>query len=957
MNINFPYGKDLQNDNIHISGSHGNVSRMTKMTSEYSLDISVGDKDISSFGMEELKSFDDVKKKASVKDVSLENNALAVMSNSMSGEDFAKLSKDGFSVEDMTPEETVTNLDKIKANLALSGTYIPGYTDDISDAALKRIAGSEGYAAAIETALAENQLPVTRENAEDIADVLKQSEKVSEPSDDAKKYMLNNDLEPTVSNLYMANHSSSEKNSGGKVGYYKDAAGYIGKNPVDADIDELKPQIEKIIIDSGLELNNKTFTDAKWLIEKNLPLTEDNLKSLQDINSIRFPLDVDTVARSSAAAIADGKSAKDGVLTETESVVTKAVNFVNTVSDEIDARLGSLKGSSAEEISAKRMLEETRLHLTLESSIGLMKKGIDIDTSDLKLLVEQLKQSEKEAFATELMDERYEDVPADRIKIYEDELEVKLSLFRQTSKAIESLASAPVDFVGKIATESFEGNNQTLSKIANVAENLKSEFDRAGKAYETMMTAPRADLGDSIRKAFRNVDDILDEMNVEVNRLNEKAVRILGYAGIEITDENIEKAVKAEVAVENLITNMTPGKVLKMIRDGENPLDKDIYELSKEITVSDDDKDALRYSEFLYKLDKSGEITEDEKSAFIGMYRLFRKIEKSDGRLVGNVIKADEKLTLSNIISASRTNRKLGTDIKIDDSFGALEKLVTYGESITDQILKGFKTKDLDEKYAADEAKSVKEMLTKEEAVLNALENVNEATTPINMAAMDSLINTRGSLFKGLKNKLESDEENDSFENEVKILQESFDDEETVEKAYKEFAEKTEDIIKNKSENADKYIDVKSLKLLNKQLGIVSKMSNDRTYEVPAYINGELTSINLKIISDSDNSGKVKVSFETDNTGRVSSEFTLRNGEVSGFIATENSYFESVAKNSEGIIKDELKNSGVDVSSIYYSSSKSLSIKGNYTDITDSDTPATKELYAVAKALIKAVQR
>lgn len=955
MNVNFQYNRDLQNDNMHIGGSHVSESRMTKVTSEYSLDISGRDKDISGFGMEELKSFDDVKKKASVKDVSLENNALAVMSNSMSGEDFAKLTKDGFSPADMTPEETVTNLDKIKANLAVSGTYIPGYTDDISKEALKRIAGSEGYVAAIESALSENGLPVSRANAEQISDVLKQAEKVSELADDAKKYMINNELEPTVNNLYMANHSSSDANAGGKVGYYRDAAGYIGKNPVDTDFKELQPQIEKIIDEAGLEVNERTLTDAKWLIEKNIPLTEENLKGIQNINSISFPLDKNIVAKSSAAAIADGKSAKEGVLTETESVVTKAAKFVSSVSAEIENRMRTLIGNSADEISARRMLEETRLHLTLESSIGLMKKGIDVDTEDLKLLVEQLKQSEKEAFATQLMDEKYDEVPSDRIQIYENELELKIDLFRQTTKAIESIAGAPVELTGRIVSENVQGNSQTLGSVANTADSVKAEFERAGKSYETMMTAPRADLGDSIRKAFRNVDDILNDMNIEANRLNEKAVRILGYAGMEISEDNIDIAAKTEVAVETLISEMTPAKVFKMIRKGDNPLDKDIFDLAKEVST-DDEHDTVKYSEFLYKLEKNGEITEDEKSAFIGIYRLFRKIEKSDGRLLGDVIKADEKLTLSNIISASRSDRKVGTDIKIDDSFGALEKLITYGESITDQILKGFKTKESDSDFANAELKAVKEMITKEEAVLNALENVSEPETPINMAAMNAIINMRGSLFKGLKDKLDDDEKDD-FDNEINTLQDSFEDEETVKKAYEAFAEKTENIIKNKEDNADKYIDVKSLKLLNKQLSIVSEMTNEKTYEVPVYINGDLTSINLKIVSDSDNSGKVKVTFETEKTGKVSSEFTLRNGEVSGFIATENSYFEGIAKESEESYRNELKESGVSVSSMYYTNSRALSIKGNYLEKAGSDAVATKQLYAVAKAVIKAIQK
>jgi len=955
MNINFPNSRDLQNDSNLIVGNHDSVSRMTKVTSEYSLDISGRDKDINSFGVQELKSFDDVKTKASLKDVSLENNALAVMSNSMSGEDFSKLQKDGFSPEDITPEETVTNLDKIKATLALSGVSIPGYTDDISKEALEKIAGSEGYAVAIENALKENQLPMSKDNVESITEVLKQAESVELPSDEAKKFMLNNGLEPTVNNLYMANHSSSDVNFTGKAGYYKDSTGYVGKNPTELNFEDLRPQIEKIIEDAGLEVNEETLTEAKWLLEKNLPLTNENILRLQDINSISFPIEADMVARSSAASISDGFSAKSASINNTESSITKAVNMIQEVTKELDRREALLNNDNGD-ISSRRLLEETRLHLTIEASVSMQKKGIEVDTTDLQKLVENLKQAEKEVLSPLLMEEKYSEIPSDRVKTYEDELFVKIDLFRQTNKALENIKDAPEELAGKLAQEYARGESQTLETLSNSALKLKSDYDKAAKSYETLMTAPRADMGDSIKKAFRNVDDILSDMDMEVNRLNEKAVRILGYSEMEVTEENIENVIKAEVAVENLISKMTPSKVLNMIKEGENPLDKDIYELSNEL-VNDEISDNSKYSEFLFKLDRAGEITESERTAFIGIYRLINKIEKSDGKLVGDVIKADEKLTLANIISASRSDRKIGTDIKVDDSFGALERLVTYGESITDQILKGFSNRQSDSEYAKAESNAVKEMINKEEAVLDALENLNEALSPINMSAMDSLINMRGSLYRGLKNQLDRDEDLSDFDESVLKLQDSFEDEESVKEAFESFAKKAEEIVKDKTENADTYIDIKSLKLINKQLTIVRDMADSRIYEVPAYINGELTSINLKLVSDSENSGKINVSFETEFTGKVSSEFTLKNGNVSGFIATENRYFESIAKEREDGYRNELSNAGVNVSSMYYSSSRSLSIKGNYLESSDNNTPTTKQLYTVAKAIIKAIQK
>ena len=907
--------------NIHASRIEQNAFLVTKS-------------EPSTYSVEGLKSFDEIKAKASMKNVSLDNNAFAVMATSMSADDVAKMADEGFSPSEMTDFETVTVLDKIKATLVKSGVNIDGFTDDLSKEQIEQIAGSSAYASAIEAALKEAALPATLENVTEISEALNVSKELTIPSDDAKKYMINNCPEPTVNNFYIANHSSSADTSANRASYYMDETGYVGKNPTDADIESLSPQIEKIISDAGLSVNEQTINEAKWLINKDIPLTKENLINLENLESVSFPLDTETVALSAASALAEGKNAKDGLLSDPESIHIKAAKFVESL--------------NFDDVAKRRILEETRLILTLEASVSLLKKGINLDTKDLEKLVDDLKQAEKESYAPFLMDNDEVD-----IKKYDDELTLKLDVFKQTVIAIEHVKTAPLSVVGDVA---FSEKTPTLNEVAELSNKAKSEFSKAERSYETMMTMPRYDMGDSIKKAFRNVDDILEDLEIEATRLNEKAVRILGYSGMEITEANIEKAVKAEVAVENVITHMTPARTLKMIRDGFNPLDTDIYELSNELLSEDEDTGNTKYTEFLYKLEKSSEITESEKSAFIGLYRLFRKIEKSDGKLVGDVIKADEKLTLLNIISASRSDRQVGTDIKIDDSFGTLEKLITHGESITDQILQGFRTKELNVQYAKEEADEIRNIITKEEAIVRALENADSPKSPINMAAANMLLNSRGTIFKGLLKGLD-EEEKDVFDKEISELADSFDDEDSAKNAINSFTEKTQEIIKNKAQIADKYIDVKSLKLLNKQLSIINKMADSRTYEVPVIINGSYTSINLKIVNDTENAGKVKAYFETEETGRVSAEFDLRDGKVSGIITTENSFFEGVIKEREDSFKEEFKGAGVEISSMYYVNKRGISVKGNYTDENDVSTPATKQLYSVAKAIIKAVQK
>ena len=942
MNININPNSKENTEGILEIGSRAGIDKASAGRNHLNIHASRIDQNAflvtksepSTYSVEGLKSFDEIKAKASMKNVSLENNAFAVMATSMSADDVAKMADDGFSPSEMTDSETVTVLDKIKATLVKSGVNIDGFTDDLSKEQIEQIAGSSAYASAIEAALKEAALPATLENVTEISEALNVSGELTIPSDDAKKYMINNCPEPTVNNFYIANHSSSADTSANRASYYMDETGYVGKNPTDADIESLSPQIEKIISDAGLSVNEQTINEAKWLINKDIPLTKENLTNLENLESVSFPLDTETVALSAASALAEGKNAKDGLLSDPESIHIKAAKFVESL--------------NFDDVAKRRILEETRLILTLEASVSLLKKGINLDTKDLEKLVDDLKQAEKESYAPFLMDNDEVD-----IKKYDDELTLKLDVFKQTVIAIEHVKTAPLSVVGDVA---FSEKTPTLNEVAELSNKAKSEFSKAERSYETMMTMPRYDMGDSIKKAFRNVDDILEDLEIEATRLNEKAVRILGYSGMEITEANIEKAVKAEVAVENVITHMTPARTLKMIRDGFNPLDTDIYELSNELLSEDEDTGNTKYTEFLYKLEKSSEITESEKSAFIGLYRLFRKIEKSDGKLVGDVIKADAKLTLSNIISASRSDRQVGTDIKIDDSFGTLEKLITHGESITDQILQGFRTKELNVQYAKEEADEIRNIITKEEAIVRALENADSPKSPINMAAANMLLNSRGTIFKGLLKGLD-EEEKDVFDKEISELADSFDDEDSVKNAINSFTEKTQEIIKNKAQIADKYIDVKSLKLLNKQLSIINKMADSRTYEVPVIINGSYTSINLKIVNDTENAGKVKAYFETEETGKVSAEFELRDGKVSGIITTENSFFEGVIKEREDSFKEEFKGAGVEISSMYYVNKRGISVKGNYTDENDVSTPATKQLYSVAKAIIKAVQK
>lgn len=54
---------------------------------------------------------------------------------------------------------------------------------------------------------------------------------------------------------------------------------------------------------------------------------------------------------------------------------------------------------------------------------------------------------------------------------------------------------------------------------------------------------------------------------------NRRAVRILAYNEMELTEENIREVRKTDMAVQRMFRAMKPATVFEMIKEGHNPLD------------------------------------------------------------------------------------------------------------------------------------------------------------------------------------------------------------------------------------------------------------------------------------------------------------------------------------------------------------------------------------------------
>ncbi len=1012
------YGNSYQKGSARIAGEMGG----------YTLDISGTVTDNAAYGMGELKSAEDVMQDAGQKDIALQRNYMAVMSNSMSAEDYKKMQEEGISAVDTDIETHVSSLDKLKAKLAQSGTIIAGYNDDLTNDQITAIAGGDIAAEQLREVFNENDLPVNEDNVRGVADAASKAAKINILSDDVRKYLVINSLEPTIANLYKAEHSAGVSNGRQAKGYFQDNTdGYYAKKADVIDMEQIRGQVEGIITRAGLEVSDETMAEAEWIIKNGLPITEKTIGALDRLNNLSLPLSENDIVNISAIAISDGKLPVNGAVDKTEpdhvtalriqeqlngitdeavdkvAASGKEINIKNLyeASENLKAGTGSPEAEAANSvITARRQLEEARLMMSTEANLKLLKQGISIDTEPISKLVEELKEAERSYFEPLLLNrEEHSDAASAQV------LDGRISLYKQTFDVFEQLRSVPAEVLGRVnvRSQAFTAGNLTLQ-----GNELKAVYARAGQSYETLMTAPRADMGDSIKKAFRNVDDILKDNGFELNEINRKAVRILGYSGTEINPDTISSVREADRAVERVMELMTPAKTLEIIRNGGNPIDENIYELQKKLEEAPLSDKTERYSRFLRKLEEKNEISDREKTAFIGVYRLFRQIEKSDGRLIGNVLSSGEEPTLRNLLSASRSNRAQGMDVSVDDDFGGLSGLNRRGTSISEQIDAGFTGRNgADSGYLNSLAAEAFEKLTPDgmvragfnsdtsfenfanslidgydrevalnerfdedmealgrareadDKVIEMLRDFDRPVTVNNILAANGLMMSRGAAFKELAKAdgRTGDGNDERLKKAADKLIENFVSRETADEAYGELADKALEIIEEAADEAVRELDVGGLNLLHKQISIAGDLARQQNYEVPVNIDGEWTSINVRFVRGSDEEGSVIATTETERYGKVAAKFLMNGKDLTGYITSDRQDSVDELNRRSDELKDMISADGRNVKELSFVRSDRLDLNAFAREEGEAKEVSSSDLYEAAKAFIKYIGR
>lgn len=700
MKITFDHSNTNQNVDRATTAYRNTQKPRTERTGDYALDISGTVMDNNAYGGHG-KTTEEVMQDAGLveeQDLAAQRDYMTVMSNAMSQEDFQRLKEEGYNPGDMDIEEVVTIVDFIKAALIKGGTQVEGYTDDLDAETLSQITRSEGFARELYKQFKAHDIPVTRENVMAAKEAYDRAVQMETPAEGTVKYMVENNMEPTIDDLYRAEHSATPDSHRQGHGYYAaDNTGYYAKKAEDYNWEQLRPQMERVIEEAGLEITEENLKGARWLIETGVPLTKETMAKLHELGQVELPQDTARVLSAVAAAISDGKSADKANLADGRSNWEKAADYVEafakisdeavdrTVAEEKDVNLRNLEnaqqeiernGLSAdtpEAITARRQLEEVRLMMTIEANRRLLESGYSIDTTELEKLVEALKKMEEE------LNQRL---------FGETGAAEKAELYNEVQSKTQEIPYLPAAVLARYISEE---ELFTLDSVHTNGTALKNAYEAARESYETLMTAPRADMGDSIRKAFRNVDDILKDLGLEQNEENRRAVRILGYNSMDITQDNMDAVKKYDMELRQAIRKMTPAVSLQMIRDGKNPLNMTVEELNQYLDESGHNEQLKeeKFSKYLYKLEQNHAIEEQEREAYIGIYRMFRQLEKTDDAAVGSLIREGAGLSFQNLLTAMRSTKRQGMDYTVDDEFNGVNA-VNKGKSITDQILSAF---------------------------------------------------------------------------------------------------------------------------------------------------------------------------------------------------------------------------------------------------------------------------
>lgn len=783
-------------------------------------------------------------------------------------EGYDQMEELGIVVDDENPELSMSVYERIQMELA---TYCKDYVPtglNIDEKKLEELLGSAAFANAVDKAMSVRNLDdqtkaaiVKDENIENL-----QIDKVYEKAYSCMKNGATN---------YAGNNTAASA-AGGTA----NSGETLGKKEIDDKVwEELKPQIEKLLSNWGIENTKEIEGISKWLVSNEIPVTKENICKavmLQDVSRLDEQQYKDMVERNVSYTLYFSGNTRGAAIEKGQyelADVNQAIESINNITngqldrliednkelnieninkyaklpaEEADTPVKESIGVSTSEsgniqqtgagennegniqiITARKVVVEATLIMTVPALMRVKQLGININVTELTTLLDKINEMEnKEA-------EKYlESVDA---KV----TQTNISSFIATNKAMLTIKQTDISFVARV---------QKTDSLENVAKIAIS-------SYEEGATRVRKDLGDSYEKAFSNIDDILDNLDMEPNEENKRAVKILGYNAMSITKASVENVKEMAGQIDNLVENLNPKAVAYLIANDINPMKKNILELNSELENINEDIGTTEenYAQFLWNLEKSNSISKEDRQKYISLFRNIKSITKKDIQALGAVINSNMDFTMDSLLMAVKSRK------------------------ITGEI---YKWGDNGETYEEYKLNMQKEGVVTDEQVNQLISN-HIAVTPRNIKNTDKLQNEKD-VFDTFYN---------SSSEEVKAIVDNIldaDDPEELNQAFENIYMEAKKTVKNQiHKELPLYSDIETA-LENSGLArIVNEYAKNDTYYIPVKTGENITNIHLTLKSGEEES-KAFVDIKESWAGELHFEFYENDNTLKGMLVYEN---------------------------------------------------------------------
>ena len=860
--------------------------------------------------------------------------------------------------------------------------------------------------AQIRDALQEANLPATKEFVDKVAGTLQMSMSINEMTDAAKVYVIQNGTQPTIEAVYQGMHSGSTAVDNASI-TEKDMAAYAPQ------IEHILQQIVQTMAmglpaeqtvpgDKGIWLAGDLIQKVKEITaqdveqvttEKADPVLQDYLDAHQteqgasdhEVGQIAGASS-DREVGQSAGVSSDRKMGQGAMSASDRKIGQEAANTSDRkVGQETTVMAGELSGQETAEVmplpqvTAWRQLEEIRLKMTIPAVMSMRAQGISVETESLAELVDRLREIEMSYYRTDQTGEA---------AVTED---AQIHAMQDAVTAVREIAEAPAELLGSSLRRH---ELMTVRELHGAAISATKSAWQYQQDYEAVGTQVRTDLGDSIKKAFAGIPTMLQEMGLESTPENERAVRILGYNRMEITEESIAQIKDWDAEVNTLIDRMKPATVLGMIRDGINPLEHTVTELNEMLadrgmTAAQEEES---YSKFLWRLDKTNGITAEERQSYIGIYRLLHQVQKEDHAAVGAVVQSGQQMDLSNLLTAVRSRNAQGMDHTVDDTENIIQA-AAGNQTITDQIMTA---------YYEERAGELRDMAKQSQKADGFLEEAGLPDTVGNMQAALRLLDGETALDTVLELARESQSEQDvvgqlasetayaavletamdhvvpqgvaaseaSSEKEtfaerrrdlteltdgLKDVMEAIADGEEDEAALAEYCAGIdhflENILEKTKQRADiTYSEFQEIRATRGLMRLQQGLRNNRSYAVPIQTADGVTQMNLTFREDEEQAGKVQVTIWQ--PYHISMEMQISGGSLKGLVLCDDRAGYEKLKQQAGALQETLEQNVCPVKTISYG--MDFRAQNDYSAASENDNAVdTKALYQTAKVLVQ----